>query len=81
MSRENESQLYELIKQNASRYVKIFSEAIDKIMPTKSIRLREEDEEAIEEIITNQRIQNIEGNQEGKAKLANAVLPAEILRR
>ena len=50
-------------------------------MPSKSIRLREEDEEAIEEIITNQRIQNIEGNQEGKTKLANAVLPPEILRR
>ena len=57
------------------------SEAIDKIMPTKSIRLREEDEETIEEIITNQRKQNIESNQEGKANSAKAVLPAEILRK
>jgi len=50
-------------------------------MPNKSIRLREEDEEAIEDIITNQRKQNIENNQEGKTKSAKTALPAEILRR
>jgi DNA replication licensing factor MCM7 len=79
-SRESDMELFEQILKNTSRYVKLFSEAVDKIMPEKQIRLI--DDETVEDIILTQRRQNLSNNNsEGNAKTSKQLLPPEIMRR
>ncbi len=79
--KESDMELVELIIKNTRRYVKIFCEAIDKIMPVKDKRLKDDETEEIEDIILRQREQNLENNPEGNVKSDKSKLPPEIKRR
>ena len=80
-NKESEIELVELILKNTRRYVKLFCEAIDKIMPQKDKRFKDEESEEIEDIILRQREQNLENNPEGNSKSDKSKLPPEIKRR
>lgn len=79
LNRENETQLLNTILNNTKRYIKIFQEAIDKLMPKSKFQLKNE---TVEEIIMNQRIQNLDNkNIEDLLKRKEKTpLPPELIR-
>lgn len=59
-SSEKDSALLDQISKNTKRYIKLFQEACDKVMPPRSLRnIQLEEIEPIEEVYMNQRMANI----------------------
>ena len=67
------------ILNNTKRYIKIFQEAIDKLMPKSKLQLKNE---TVEEIIMNQRIQNLDHKniEDLMKRKEKTSLPPELLR-
>lgn len=78
---EKEDYFVEQILHNSKRYLNLFYEAADKVMPKTTARVREDDMETIDEIITHQRLQNVQSNGEGKHQAEEKNLPPELLRK
>ena len=81
--KESDSKLVEDITKNSKRYIKLFYDAIDRVMPSRSKKLRDEDQiDPIDEILANQRMQNLQSSNEGNKPLSGkANIPPELLRR
>ena len=75
------------VKINTKRYISLFSEVIDNLMPPKNINVSEDKEDTVTNILSRQRRDNIEYRQERMAqnymvdKDAHNSLPAELSRK
>ncbi len=76
--KESETALLEQIFKNCTRYLKIFCEAIDNILPKANIQLKDDESDAVEDILMNQRFVN---NQNDTNTKTQKVLPPELTRR
>jgi hypothetical protein len=85
--KSNDPALLEHIYKNTKRYIKMFYEAADKLMPQRMIELRDDEIEPIEEIFNNQRLQNQQNNPEESNMNHNRIgnsrvgIPSELTRR
>ncbi len=81
--KESDAILLEQILKNTKRYIKIFQDAIDKCMPPARKVIRDEEFEETEEILMNQRLQNLVNADENKNKQNNArtQIPPELKRK
>lgn len=73
--------LVEHICKNTKRYLKLFYEACDRIMPTRSVRnMAPEEIEPIDEVLMNQRMANLMSNVSDKP-IDKSAIPPEMLRK
>jgi DNA replication licensing factor MCM7 len=79
----NDSFFLELLKSNTKRYVNLFYEVVDKVMPRRTARNLEEELEPIEEVIQNQRMANLQANNGNSSERQVTVdqIPPELLRK
>jgi hypothetical protein len=79
--KESDSKLVEEITKNCKRYIKLFYEAIDRILPERTKKLKDEDQiDPLDEILLNQRMQNLQ-HVDTKQNSGKTILPSELLRR
>lgn len=82
--KENDIQLLQSIMKNTKRYIQLLYEATDKVMPPPNKKLAPEEAlEPHDEIIMNQRMQNITNMIENKSIIPTQKkeIPAELLRK
>lgn len=62
--------------------MKLFQEAIDKLMPKSRVKRRDDELDTVEEIVMNQRMQNLGQSAEELMKSkAKTPIPPELLRK
>ena len=65
---------------NTMRFVKLFSEAVDELLPIRTTPQSEEEAQSAEAIIAQQRKANIESRKEEEKKEKHKTYPPEITR-
>lgn len=79
----NDNLFFDLIKSNTKRYINLFYEVIDKVMPKRTVKNSDEELEPIEEVIQNQRMANIQANNgnPSERQVTKDQIPPELLRK
>jgi hypothetical protein len=71
-----------MILKNTRRYINLFYEAVEKIMPKRISQIGDDEIEATDEIVLHQRLMNL-NNDENKNRQSNGkhTLPKELTRK
>lgn len=80
---QNDAPFFNSIKTNTKRFLNLFYEVVDKVMPKRTVKNNEEDIEPIEEVILNQRMANLQANNgnNSEKQVTKDQIPPELLRK
>lgn len=80
--KESETYLLDSILKNTRRYIRLFTEAADAIMPQANVQFSHDEIEPFDEIIMHQRLSNVKNQTDLNLRQnPRAMIPPELTRR